>query len=64
MPAPTWREIAELLAGRIAAHADCPDHPETSAVPDRCPFCADRAVFRRFQAKARSHPILTRTDKS
>lgn len=37
--------LARLLAGRLAAHADCESHTENTADPDNCPFCADRAAY-------------------
>ena len=56
MPAPTWREVAAVLAERLS-HASCPDHAETRAVPQDCPFCADRAAYRLWQRKNRAHPL-------
>lgn len=59
MPAaPTWREVAAVLAERLS-HASCPDHPEPQAVPQDCPFCADRAAYRLWQRKSRIHPLTT-----
>lgn len=56
-PAVTWREVAAQLARRLEHHADCPDHAEAAAVPQECPFCADRAAFRTWQRKNRAHPL-------
>lgn len=57
MAAPTWREVADRLAAQLAPHAACEDHPESSAQPDVCPSCADRAVLRLWQRKNRAHPL-------
>jgi hypothetical protein len=64
---PSWRRVAEILAERLShsapragsvspldiTEADGCRHSEAEAVPEACPFCADRAAFQVFQAKAR-----------
>lgn len=44
-----WREVAEILAGRLVTHAFCDEHPAASADPE-CPFCQDRAAYRTYLA--------------
>lgn len=48
---PSWREVAEALGERMQHHRYC-DHPLAEADPDNCPYCADRAAFNLFAAKA------------
>jgi hypothetical protein len=42
MARPTWRQIAELLAGRLASHAFCDVHDKFDP---GCPFCRDREAY-------------------
>lgn len=60
----TWRQVAEILAERLAHQAaaageECP-HPAAKADPDNCPFCADRAAYQIFQRKQRLDRTETR----
>lgn len=48
---PSWRAVADILADRMYHHSRCDQHPEAEAVPDDCPFCADRAAYRLWQTK-------------
>lgn len=50
--ADTWRDVARELGERMEHHAFCDDHEPSEAVPDSCPFCADRAAYRRYLRKA------------
>jgi len=52
MNTPSWKAIAEKLAERMSYHAYCDTHPEREATPDTCPFCADRAAYRLWEAKS------------
>lgn len=47
MPRISWRAIAEALAERVAAYADCEAHRENRPDPE-CPFCGDRAAYQRY----------------
>lgn len=38
------RQVGQLLAGRLAAHAHCDEHPESASRKD-CPYCEDRTAF-------------------
>lgn len=64
---PSWRELANILAGRLkhaaAAAGSVPEyevversgcrHAESEADPDNCPFCADRAAFQLWERKVK-----------
>jgi hypothetical protein len=50
---PSWQTVARILAERMENHAHCAFHSLTRAVPDDCPFCADREAYRIWTAKAR-----------
>ena len=44
-----WREVADVLAERLAHHAFCNAH--SAARPDAdCPFCRDRAAYEQYLA--------------
>lgn len=43
-----WREIADLLAGRLMHNAACPTHASQDV--DGCPFCADHTAVRAYLA--------------
>lgn len=49
---PSWQAVAAALAHRMAHHARCPQHPAADAVPDDCPWCADRAAYQLYLDKA------------
>lgn len=48
----SWRAVADALAERMENHAYCDTHPDPGANADKCPFCADRAAYRMWQAKS------------
>lgn len=52
-----WKDVANALADRMQHHAHCEDHPEAAAVPDRCPFCADRAAYRMWETKTKQRHV-------
>lgn len=59
-PSPeSWQQLAHALGARMVHHAYCGDHPLAEAVPDDCPFCADRDAYLRYQRKAgkRADPL-------
>lgn len=52
---PSWREVAGVLAERMANNAYCNTHLETEPGQD-CPFCKDRAAYRLWERKSgRTH---------
>lgn len=50
--APSWREIAKILAARVENYAHCAVHDLAHADPASCPFCDDRAAYQMYQRKA------------
>lgn len=40
-----WRLCADVLAGRMAHHATCPDHAD---LDPGCPFCRDVAAYQHY----------------
>lgn len=52
---PEWREIAEDLALRLQAHAQCPTHPITDPC-EGCRPCEDRAAVERWRQRAGISP--------
>jgi hypothetical protein len=48
MSANSWREIARLLAERVARHGECPWHLSSEAA-DGCQFCENRAALHVWQ---------------
>lgn len=53
----SWRSIALALGDRMAHHQYCAEHPVDKSTPD-CPFCHDRAVYRRFRRFAEKCGIV------
>jgi hypothetical protein len=49
--APTWKDLAALLAHRLTYQAFCDEHAETRPGVD-CPSCEDRAAVRAYERKA------------
>jgi hypothetical protein len=52
--APTWLEVANLLADRLGKHDYCPDgHQDLDPGPYAlgCPFCADRFALQLFRQR-------------
>lgn len=48
---PTWQEVAHALGQRLS-YAACSVHRDDELEPERCPFCADRAAYLMYRAKA------------
>jgi hypothetical protein len=49
MARPSWKGVAERLAGRLANHAFCETHGPGRPDPD-CPFCDDRTAYAEYIA--------------
>ena len=52
----SWKSIAMALGNAMVNHQYCDDHPAANPEPD-CPFCQDRAVYRRFRAFAGNNGV-------
>lgn len=55
----SWRSVADALAARLYHRCYCDQHPESRAEPINCPFCADRAAYRMWQAKRDGAPAVS-----
>lgn len=58
MAEPSWRAIADRLAGRMENHDFC-DNGHTSideGMEEGCPCCDDRDAMREYRKKARTQP--------
>jgi hypothetical protein len=56
----TWHDIATALAERLYHHARCEQHTPAESTPKTCPFCADRAAYWAYMAKANRESMIGR----
>lgn len=56
MGSESWKSIAIALGNAMVNHQYCEDHPAANPEPS-CPFCQDRAIYRRFRAFAEHHGV-------